>query len=131
MGPSKHDEVLTLLKLYEMATTANMRMAQSWVLSTYAAGDFDTFQRKYPVGSVEWRHFTDACGMMELFGVLLKHDLVREDPLFDLFGGIDLLWERVKGVIPGMREAVDSRLYENFELLYARHQSWKARQQKA
>jgi len=57
---------------------------------------------------------------MELFGVLVKHQLVREDVFFDLFGGIDLLWDALSGVIQGMRQAIDPRLYENFELLHLR-----------
>jgi hypothetical protein len=103
-----------------MATAPHVREAQAWVLSEFQAADFDAFQRQYPIGSVEWRRFTDICGIMELFGVLLKHGLVREEVFFDLFGGIDILWEAVSGVIPGMRQAVDPRLYENFEALYGR-----------
>ncbi len=114
------NDIAALLKLYEMATAPHVREAQAWVLSEFQAADFDAFQRQYPIGSVEWRRFTDICGMMELFGVLLKHGLVREEVFFDLFGGIDILWKAVAGVIPGMRQAMDPRLYENFEALYVR-----------
>jgi hypothetical protein len=114
------NDIAPLLKLYEMATAPHVREAQAWVLSEFHAADFDAFQRQYPIGSVEWRRFTDICGIMELFGVLLKHGLVREEVFFDLFGGIDILWEAVAGVIPGMRQAMDPRLYENFEALYQR-----------
>lgn len=114
------DDVATLLKLYEMATAQHVREAQAWVLSEFQAANFDAFQQRYPIGSLEWRRFTDICGIMELFGVLVKHGLVREDVFFDLFGGIDILWEAVAGVIPGMRQAMDPRLYENFEALYRR-----------
>ncbi len=114
------DDVATLLKLYEMATAPHVREAQAWVLSEFQAADFDAFQQRYPLGSLEWRRFTDICGIMELFGVLVKHGLVQEAIFFDLFGGIDILWEAVAGVIPGMRQAMDPRLYENFEALYVR-----------
>jgi hypothetical protein len=114
------NDVATLLKLYEMATAPHVREAQAWVLSEFQAANFDVFQRQYPMGSVEWRRFTDICGIMELFGVLVKHELVCEDVFFDLFGGIDLLWEAVSGVIPGMRQAIDPRLYVNFEALSVR-----------
>jgi hypothetical protein len=45
---------------------------------------------------------------------------VREEIFCDLFGGGDVLWEAVAGVIPGMRPALDPRLYETFEALYPR-----------
>lgn len=120
------DDVATLLKLYEMATTPQMREAQSWMLTAFRAPDYDTFQASYPIGSVEWRRFADVCGIMELFGVLIKHGKVDEDLFFDLFGGIDLLWETVAGAIPGMRRAIDPHLYENFEMLYRRLKTWQA-----
>lgn len=119
------DDVATLLKLYELATEPHVRAAQSWALTELEATDYESFQRRYPSGSQEWRHFNDICGVMELFGVLVKHQLVREDVFFDLFGGIDLLWDAMAGVIQGMRQTIDPRLYENFELL---HQRAKARE---
>ncbi len=94
-----------------------MREAQAWVLSDFQAADFDAFRRASPIGSVEWRPFTAICGIMELFGVLVKHGLVREEVFFDLFGGIDVLWEAVAAALPGMRQAMDPKLYENFEAL--------------
>lgn len=119
------DEVATLLKLYEMATAPHVREAQAWVLTEFHAADYEAFQRACPIGSVEWRRFTDICGVMELFGVLVKHDLVQEPIFFDMFGGVDILWEAVVGVIPGMRQAMDPRLYENFEALYLRAKARK------
>ena len=110
-----------------MATTPPMREAQSWMLTQFRAPDYATFQAIYPIGSLEWRRFADVCGIMELFGVLVKHGLVREEVFFDLFGGIDVLWEAVAAVVPGMRQAMDPKLYENFEALYHRATANSAR----
>jgi hypothetical protein len=104
-----------------------MREARMWMLAEFKAEDYKHFLQRYPIGSMEWRRFTDVCNIMELFGVLVKHDRVQEDLLFDLFGGIDVLWETASNVIPGMRAAIDPRLYENFELLYQRAQAWQQR----
>ena len=119
------DEVGALLKLYEMATSPRVREAQAWVLTELDAPDYAVFDRQHPIGSVGWQRFNDACGIMELFGVLVKHEWVRESVFFDLFGGIDQLWETASAVIPGMRDALDSRLYENFEFLYQRSLNWQ------
>lgn len=121
------DEVGTLLKLYEMATAPRIRAAQAWVLTELDAPDYEAFDRQHPIGSAGWQHFNDACGVMELFGVLVKHSLVREEVFFDLFGGIGQLWETVQAIIPGMRDALDPRLYENFELLHRRSLDWQSK----
>jgi len=122
-----HDDVTTLLKLYDMAMTPDLREARMWMLTDFRAVDYAQFSQHYPLGSAEWRRFTDVCGILELFGVLLKYELIPEDLLFDLFGGIDILWEIASGVIFGMRQAIDPRLYENFELLCQRAREWQAR----
>lgn len=114
------DEVGALLKLYELATSQRVREAQTWVLTELDAADFAEFQQQHPVGSAGWQHLGDACGVMELFGVLLKHGLVRDEVFFDLFGGIEQLWETISPMVSDMRAALDPRLYENFELLYQR-----------
>ena len=121
------DEVGTLLKLYEMATSPRIREAQAWVLTELNAPDYESFDRQHPMGSMGWQRFNDACGVMELFGVLIKHNLVREEVFFDLFGGIEQLWETAGAIIPGMRDTLDPRLYENFELLYQRSLDWRNR----
>jgi hypothetical protein len=118
-------DILVYLKLFEMATTPEMRAARTWMLTEFAATDFESFRQHYPTGSLEWRRFTDVCNIMELFGVLLKHNKVEEDLLFDLFGGVDILWEAAAAIMPGMRSAIDDRLYENFELLYRRAVAWQ------
>ncbi|MEZ4770506.1 MAG: hypothetical protein R2844_19015 [Caldilineales bacterium] len=125
MRPECEDEVGTLLKLYELATSPRAREAQAWVLTALDATDYEAFDRQHPMGSPGWQRFNDACGIMELFGVLVKHGLVREEVLFDLFGGIDQLWETASAIIPGMRSALNPRLYENFELLYHRSLEWQ------
>jgi hypothetical protein len=119
------DDVGALLKLYRLATSPRTRKAQAWVLTQLDAPDHETFQRLYPIDSRGWRRFHDACGVMELCGVLVKHELVPEALFFDLFGGIEQLWEAVAPLMPGMRASVDPRLYENFELLYRQAQAWR------
>lgn len=125
MTSTDNSDVLVYLKLFEAATTPAMREARMWILSEFHADDYDSFLRQCPTGSAEWRRFTDICNLMELFGVLLKHHRLDEDLFFDLFGGIDVLWQAVCGVIVGMRKATDPRLYENFEYLYQRLQRWQ------
>lgn len=125
MDSAASADILVYLKLFEMATTPEMREARTWMLTEFKATDFESFRQLYPTGSAEWRRFTDVCNIMELFGVLLKHNKVEEDLLFDLFGGIDILWEAAARIILGMRAAMDERLYENFEFLYRRTMAWQ------
>ncbi len=119
-----HD-VDIILKLWELANSTEAQRARLWMYGSFEARDYGDFQAKYPTGSREWHNFIHTCGMMELFGVLVNRQLVDEDLFFDLFGGLEILWARVKPVIVGMRQDIDPRLYENFELLVARCLAWK------
>lgn len=125
MAPNRQD-VDVILKLWELANRDEAHEARMWMYASFVAQDYADFQRRYPIGSREWRYFSSTCGMMELFGVLVTRDLVDADLFFDLFGGIEILWERVQPVLKGMRQEIDARLYENFELLVQRCRAWKA-----
>ncbi len=119
-------DVDIILKLWDLANGEDAQQARLWMYASFEARDYRDFQIRCPAGSREWRYFINTCGMMELFGVLVNRQLVDEDLFFDLFGGIEILWARVKPVVAGMRQEIDPRMYENFELLVARCTAWKA-----
>ena len=125
-GPDQRRDVDILLRLWEMHTAPEMQSARMWVFTDFHAADYDEFKRKYPPGSVEWRRFTSVYGMYELYGVLVNRHLLDEDLFFDLFGGLNLLLEKLRPVLKGMREEIDPYLYENFELLCRGAEAWKA-----
>jgi hypothetical protein len=108
-----------------MHDAPDMHMARMWVLTECAASDYEDFKRKYPPGGPEWRRFTSVYGMYELYGVLLNRELLNADLFFDLFGGLGILWEKLRPVLAGMRAEIDPYLYENFELLCHRAAAWK------
>lgn len=119
-------DVDILLRLWDMHNRPEMHAARMWVFTDFQAQDYAEFKRKYPPGSAEWRQFTSVYGMYELYGVLLKRKLLDEDLFFDLFGGLNILWDKLAPVLKGMRAEIDPYLYENFELLCRRAQTWKA-----
>lgn len=121
-------DVHVVLKLYEMYTRPDAQEARVWMYTEFQARDYAEFLRKYPPGSRDWRRFTLTCGMYELFGVLVKYEMIDPDLFFDLFGGIQLLWEKVAPVVPGMREEISPHLYVNFERLVEKWREWDARQ---
>lgn len=118
-------DVEILLKLWELANAPEAQAARAWMFTEFSAANYQEFLAKYPPGSQEWRRFTTTLALMELCGVLINRGLLHEDLFFDLFGGFDIIWQRVQGVLPGMRKELDPRLYENFELLVRRHRAWQ------
>jgi len=124
--PTQRD-VDILLRLWEMHNAPELQAARMWVFTEFAAMDYVEFKRKYPPGSVEWRRFTSVYGTYEMYGVLINRNLLNEDLFFDLFGGLRLLWDKLQPVLTGMRQEIDSYLYENFELLCRRAQGWQAK----
>jgi hypothetical protein len=126
MSQPKQNDVEILLRLWEMHNVPDMQSARMWVFTDFQATDYADFKRQYPPGSVEWRRFASVYGMYEMYGLLINRGLLNEDLFFDLFGGLNLLWEKLRPVVKGMREEIDPYLYENFELLCRRAQTWKA-----
>jgi len=123
--PTQRD-VDILLRLWEMHNASELQAARMWVFTEFGAVDYAEFKRKYPSGSVEWRLFTNDNATYEMYGVLINRNLLNEDLFFDLFGGLNLLWDKLRPVLAGMRQEIDPYLYENFELLCRQAQDWKA-----
>ncbi|MCL4459762.1 MAG: DUF4760 domain-containing protein [Chloroflexi bacterium] len=125
MGEPTQRDVDVLLKLWELSIAERMQEAMAWMLSEFSAKDYTEFKEKYPRGSEGRRKFNLVCGNYELAGLLIARGLLNEDLYFDLIGGIEPLWGRVKGIMPGWRAESDPRMYENFEILHQHYLRWR------
>jgi hypothetical protein len=113
-----------MLQLAQLASTEHMRKAMNWIWSDAFIPEHREFMRKYPRGSGEYGMLSDCLGLNETIGTLHKHRLINEDLLFDWLA-ISVVWNRVKGVAIGEREAAGNpALWENFEAMALADEKW-------
>ena len=119
---SKEDAAL-LLELFDANEKNNI--AGNWVFEKFHEKDytFDEFKTKYPMGSEGYKNLARFASNGELIGTLVNQELLSEDLVFDLWGGMG--WERVEPILLGRRkEANMPRLYENYEACAKKYKAW-------
>ena len=113
-----------ILKLTEMRMWDKIDDAFIWMYTQYKASSYEEFKEKYPRGTKERKYFSTVCNFFELCAVLVLRGYLNEDLFFDLGFGLDIIWKKVKPMMDGFRKETSMRMYENFELLYKRHEEW-------
>ena len=122
--PTKEDASLMLQLMAMMKKDKVYQKAEIWIFTQYKAKDYEEFKKKYPVGSEGYGYMANMLSYGELVGVLVNNELLSEDLVYSLFGG--MLWEKAKDVVHGIRKDWGRpRLYENFELMARKYSTWE------
>ncbi|MGC8943986.1 MAG: DUF4760 domain-containing protein [Caldisericia bacterium] len=116
-----------ILTLTQMRMWDKVDDAFIWMYTQYKADSYEEFKEKYPRGTIERKYFTTVCNFFELCGVLVLRGYLNEDLFFDLGFGLDIIWKKVKPMMDGFRKETSVRMYENFELLFNKHEDWLKR----
>ncbi len=119
-----NNDAKLLLELAQMRMWDKVDEAFTWMYTQFHINDYIQFKDRYPRGSAERRKFTTVCNFFELAGVFVLRGHLSEDLFFDMGFGLDIMWSKVKGIMPGFRNDTSPRMYENFELLYLKHEEW-------
>lgn len=86
--------------------------------------NFEEFARKYPRGSTEYGRIIELLMFYETTGAPISHALINEDLFFDVSFGLDIFWEKMKGVMNDWQKALRKREWENAVWLCKRYQEW-------
>lgn len=96
------DRGLTLLQMFETPPT----LAQ--------------LRKRHAPGSAEYQQISNFLFACETLATFVKHDLINEELVFDLYA-VAGAWRRCEKLVKGLRrEAGEPRLMENFEALAKR-----------
>ena len=116
--PTREDADL-LIKIHSI--TAKFIDSWQWLFGLEQM-DYETFMKKYPIGSEGFGHFLRIASSYELMGTLVYHDAINEDLVFDMYG---TYWSKLGPIIEGFRKETGSiRYFENYELFAKKRQEW-------
>lgn len=119
-----NNDAKILLELAKLRMWDKVEEAFTWMYTQFHVDDYAKFKERYPRGSPERRKFTTVCNFFELCGALVLRGYLNEDLFFDMGFGLDMMWLKVKPIMKDFRAETSARMYENFELLYRRHEEW-------
>ncbi len=123
-SPDNYDAEL-LLRLYELRREEKLRRAREWMIGEFQIDSVESFGRQLPPGSEENAFFRMAVSYWDMAASLVNHGLVKEDLFFENTAEFWLIWEKVRHLAPGLREARKNPLaWKNLETLAHKYEQW-------
>jgi hypothetical protein len=122
--PDHHDAEL-LLRLYDLRREETLRQAREWVSQQFHADSLDDLYQRHPYGSKENAYFRMAVSYWDMAASIVNHGLIKEAFFFESTGEFWFIWEKVKHLMPKLREARRNPLmYHSLEALAGKYEKW-------
>ena len=99
-----YDDANLCLKLYELRREETLRKARQW-FGTFSAGSAEELQKTLPMGSQENAYFRMVTSYWDMAASFVTSGVLNEELFLDTNGEVLFVWEKVRALVPGMREA--------------------------
>jgi hypothetical protein len=125
-SPDNYDAEL-LLRLYDLRREEKLRRAREWMIGKFQADSVEDLGKQLPPGSEENAFFRMALSYWDMAACLVNHGLLNEDLFFENTAEFWPIWEKVRHLVPAMREARKNPLaWKNLETLAHKYEQWMA-----
>ena len=120
-----HEQAQLQLQLYDLRREARLRQARDWFNKNFFLEKADDFMKVAGPGTEGGAAFGMVLGYWEQACAMLNHGLLHEDLFFETSGEFHQVWERLRHVVPQLREQwVYKQLFENLEKASDRYEKW-------
>ncbi len=120
-----HDQAQLQLQLYDLRREAKLRQAREWFTQNYFVDSMEDSNRIAPPGSQESTYVMMVLTYWDQACALLNHGLLHEQLFFEAAGEFFGVWERVKPIVPSVREKYRmNHFLANLEKAAQRFEKW-------
>lgn len=104
MTRATYDDANLILRLYELRREDRMRQARAWFMASFKVKTFDELAALAPAGTDENAYYRMVITYWDMVASFLNSGVLDKDLFYP--GGREMLlvWERVKDVLPSIRE---------------------------
>jgi len=112
-----YDDANLILRLYDMRREARMRQARAWFTSKCkGVQSFDDLMKLAPAGSDENASYRQVVTYWDLVASFIVSGILHKELFFQSGRELLLVWERVRDLVPSMRETYkDPNYLKNLE----------------
>ena len=112
-----YDDANLILRLYDMRREARMRQARAWFTSKCkGVQSFDDLMKLAPAGSDENASYRQVVTYWDLVSSFIVSGILHKELFFQSGRELLLVWERVRDLVPSMRETYkDPHYLKNLE----------------
>jgi hypothetical protein len=100
-----YEDANLILRLYELRREETMREARQWFAANYHAGTMEEANRLTPPGSKENAYARMVGSYWEMVASFITSGVLNQDLFFQSGGELVYVWERIRKLVPAMREA--------------------------
>ena len=120
-----HEQAQLHLQVYDLRREARLREARDWFFKNYIVDTLDDARRIAPPGSESGALAMMVLSYWDQACALLNYGLLDEDLFFETSGEFFGVWERVKPIVPQMRELFANKQFlAHLERAAQRYESW-------
>jgi hypothetical protein len=120
-----HEQAQLHLQIYEMRREARLRQARDWFFKNYFVDSFEDSMRIAAPGTEGGTFAMMVLSYWEQACALLNYGLLHEDLFFETTGEFFGVWERVRNIVPQIRERfLNKQFLEHLEKATARYETW-------
>jgi hypothetical protein len=99
-----HEQAQLHLQVYDLRREARLRQARDWFFKNYFVDTFDDAARIAAPGSENGTSAMMVLSYWEQTCALLNYGLLHEDLFFETSGEFFGVWDRVRAIVPQLRE---------------------------
>jgi hypothetical protein len=104
MHQATYDDANLLLRLYELRREETLRKARSWFAPNFSAASPEEMMQKYPFGSQEATYTRMVVSYWDMAASLVTSGVLNQELFFQSGRELLVVWERIRGIVGGMRE---------------------------
>jgi hypothetical protein len=98
------DDANFILRLYELRREAKLRDARDWFGANFKVSNMEEFQKIAPQGSKENAYVRMVVSYWDMAAAFVTSGVVNKELFFQTNGELMFVWERLKDVVPQLRE---------------------------
>ncbi|HSG33899.1 MAG TPA: hypothetical protein VLA37_05140 [Sphingomonadaceae bacterium] len=106
-----YDDVSLVLRLYEIRRESRMRDARRWFVKECKVKTLAELDALCPVGSVENESFRMVTSYWDMCCSFIAGGVLQPDIFFESNREALLVWERIRDVVPAIRERYEDPKY--------------------
>ena len=111
-----YDDARLIIELYETRREERMRKARAWFAGSFRPKTLDDFAALCPPGSDENASYRMVATYWEMVASFVTSGVLNKDLFFESGRELLLVWERLRDVVPAIREEFkDPKYYANLE----------------
>jgi hypothetical protein len=111
-----YDDARLILRLYEARREDRMRTARAWFVASFKPKTLGDLKALCPTGSDENASYRMVVSYWEMVASFVASGVLNKALFFESGRELLLVWERIRDVLPAIREDYkDPRYYANLE----------------